>query len=163
MLAEPLDPGEVKVDGRGGRAVLRIGELEFPVREGTAGLEPAALLAAQWYRPACWREARTGLNYRRFFTISELIGVRVEDPEVFAATHAKVLELVRDGVAEGLRIDHVDGLADPGGTCGDCGTPSAGTAGWWSRRSSPARSGWLPAGRWPGPPGTTPCTGWTGC
>lgn len=115
VLAEPLDPGEVKVHGRGGRAVLRIGELEFPLREGTAGLEPMALLAAQWYRPACWREARTGLNYRRFFTISELIGVRVEDPEVFAATHAKVLELVRDGVAEGLRIDHVDGLADPGG------------------------------------------------
>lgn len=121
VLAEPLDPGSVKVvggagaDGRGDRAVLRIGELEFPLREGTAGLEPAALLAAQWYRPACWREARTGLNYRRFFTISELIGVRVEDPEVFAVTHAKVLELVRDGVAEGLRIDHVDGLADPEG------------------------------------------------
>lgn len=125
VLAEPLDPRAIEVSevpvregaaaGQGDRAVLRIGELEFPVREGTAGLEPAALLAAQWYRPAHWREARTGLNYRRFFTISELIGVRVEDPEVFAATHAKVLELVRDGVAEGLRIDHVDGLADPGG------------------------------------------------
>lgn len=117
VLAEPLDPGSVEVGeaGEGAGAVLRIGELEFPVRAGTAGLEPAALLAAQWYRPAHWREARTGLNYRRFFTISELIGVRVEDPEVFAVTHAKVLELVRDGVAEGLRIDHVDGLADPGG------------------------------------------------
>ncbi|MFI5860704.1 malto-oligosyltrehalose synthase [Streptomyces sp. NPDC051546] len=119
VLAKPLDPGAVEVaDGAGPgdrAAVLRIGELEFPLREGTAGLEPAALLAAQWYRPACWREARTGLNYRRFFTISELIGVRVEDPEVFAATHAKVLELVRDGVAAGLRIDHVDGLADPAG------------------------------------------------
>ncbi|MCX5127464.1 malto-oligosyltrehalose synthase [Streptomyces sp. NBC_00193] len=121
VLGEPLDPASVKVGeaaggaGGGDRAVLRIGELEFPLREGTAGLDPASLLAAQWYRPACWREARTGLNYRRFFTISELIGVRVEDPEVFAVTHAKVLELVRDGVAEGLRIDHVDGLADPEG------------------------------------------------
>lgn len=115
VLGEPLDPGELKVDGRGDRAVLRIGELEFPLRAGTAELEPAALLAAQWYRPACWREARTGLNYRRFFTISELIGVRVEEPDVFAATHAKVLELVRDGVVAGLRIDHVDGLADPEG------------------------------------------------
>ncbi|WP_330299218.1 malto-oligosyltrehalose synthase [Streptomyces sp. NBC_00503] len=128
VLAAPLDPREARVEGRDGRdggrddgppgdrgAVLRIGDLEFPLREGTAQLDPAELLAAQWYRPAHWREARTGLNYRRFFTISELIGVRVEDPEVFAATHAKVLELVRDGVAEGLRIDHVDGLADPEG------------------------------------------------
>ncbi|MCY0934065.1 malto-oligosyltrehalose synthase [Streptomyces sp. H34-S4] len=123
VLAEPLDPGDIEIktgagpdtEGPGEPSVLRIGELEFPLREGTAGLEPAALLAAQWYRPACWREARTGLNYRRFFTISELIGVRVEDPEVFEATHAKVLELVRDGVVEGLRIDHVDGLADPAG------------------------------------------------
>ncbi|CAM5615997.1 malto-oligosyltrehalose synthase [Streptomyces avidinii] len=115
VLGEPLDPAGLKVDGRGDRAVLRIGELEFPLRRGTAELEPAALLDAQWYRPAFWREARTGLNYRRFFTISELIGVRVEDPDVFAATHAKVLELVRDGIVGGLRIDHVDGLADPEG------------------------------------------------
>ncbi|MET9463722.1 malto-oligosyltrehalose synthase [Streptomyces sp. NPDC006544] len=115
VLGEPLDPGGLKVDGRGERAVLRIGELEFPLRRGTAELEPAALLAAQWYRPAYWREARTRLNYRRFFTISELIGVRVEDPGVFDATHSKVLELVRDGVVAGLRIDHVDGLADPEG------------------------------------------------
>ncbi|NEE55111.1 malto-oligosyltrehalose synthase, partial [Streptomyces sp. SID8455] len=53
------------------------------------------------------------LNYRRFFTVSELIGVRVEHPEVFDATHSKVLELLRDGVLDGLRIDHPDGLADP--------------------------------------------------
>ncbi|MFJ1866139.1 malto-oligosyltrehalose synthase [Streptomyces sp. NPDC088097] len=95
--------------------VLRYGEKEFPLRVGTAHLPEAELLAAQWYRVAWWREARTGLNYRRFFTISDLIGVRVEDPGVFAATHAKVLELVRDGVVHGLRIDHVDGLADPEG------------------------------------------------
>ncbi|MCB5179575.1 malto-oligosyltrehalose synthase [Streptomyces antimicrobicus] len=95
--------------------VLVCGGREFPLREGTAGLPMPELLARQWYRPAWWREARTALNYRRFFTIAELIGVRMEDPEVFAATHGKVLELVRDGVAEGLRIDHVDGLADPGG------------------------------------------------
>ncbi|TDU75310.1 malto-oligosyltrehalose synthase [Streptomyces sp. KS 21] len=113
VLPGPPGPGAFTVDRDGG--VLRHGELEFPLREGTAGLARAELLAAQWYRPAWWREARTGLNYRRFFTISDLIGVRVEDPEVFAATHAKVLELVRDGVAEGLRIDHVDGLADPEG------------------------------------------------
>jgi (1->4)-alpha-D-glucan 1-alpha-D-glucosylmutase len=51
--------------------------------------------------------------HRRFFTIDSLAGVRVEDPEVFEVTHAKVLELVRDGLVDGLRIDHPDGLADP--------------------------------------------------
>jgi (1->4)-alpha-D-glucan 1-alpha-D-glucosylmutase len=51
--------------------------------------------------------------YRRFFDIGELAGVRVEDPEVFEATHAKVLELVEDGLVDGLRIDHPDGLANP--------------------------------------------------
>ncbi|MEK8145478.1 hypothetical protein NKH18_41260 [Streptomyces sp. M10(2022)] len=71
------------------------------------------LLAAQHYRLGWWRLARTELNYRRFFTVSDLIAVRVEHPEVFAATHGKVLELVRDGVVDGLRIDHPDGLADP--------------------------------------------------
>ncbi|MGW1521208.1 malto-oligosyltrehalose synthase [Streptomyces sp. NPDC002287] len=110
VLAEPDEPFTVDA----GAGLLRCGEQEFPLREGTAGLALPELLAAQWYRPAWWREARTSLNYRRFFTISDLIGVRVEDPEVFAATHAKVLELVRDGVVAGLRIDHVDGLADPG-------------------------------------------------
>lgn len=110
VLPGPAADCALVVDGD----VLRHGEQEFPLREGTGNLELPELLAAQWYRPAWWREARTSLNYRRFFTISDLIGVRVEDPEVFAATHAKVLELVRDGVAEGLRIDHVDGLADPG-------------------------------------------------
>jgi (1->4)-alpha-D-glucan 1-alpha-D-glucosylmutase len=51
--------------------------------------------------------------YRRFFDIGELAGVRVEDPDVFAATHEKVLELVADGAVDGLRIDHPDGLANP--------------------------------------------------
>jgi (1->4)-alpha-D-glucan 1-alpha-D-glucosylmutase len=54
-------------------------------------------------------------HYRRFFDIDDLAGVRVEDPEVFELTHAKVLSLLADGVIEGLRIDHPDGLADPAG------------------------------------------------
>jgi (1->4)-alpha-D-glucan 1-alpha-D-glucosylmutase len=54
-------------------------------------------------------------HYRRFFDIDDLAGVRVEDPEVFELTHAKVLSLVADGVVDGLRIDHPDGLADPAG------------------------------------------------
>lgn len=108
--------------------VLHYGEQRFPVRASTAGLPMAKLLDAQWYRLCWWRLARTELNYRRFFTVSELIGLRVEDPVVFDATHAKILELVRDGVVEGLRVDHPDGVADPEGylrrlheaTGGDC-------------------------------------------
>ncbi|MFJ3877513.1 malto-oligosyltrehalose synthase [Streptomyces sp. NPDC090077] len=110
VLGSDGETGEVV---RGAEALLRYGAVELPLRAGTAGLPMPELLAAQWYRAAWWREARTALNYRRFFTISDLIGVRVEDPAVFAATHAKVLQLVRDGVVTGLRIDHVDGLADP--------------------------------------------------
>ncbi|WP_405745737.1 malto-oligosyltrehalose synthase [Streptomyces sp. NBC_01525] len=92
---------------------LRYGRHAFPLRPGTEDLPLPRLLDAQWYRLAWWRLARTELNYRRFFTVSELIGVRVEDPEVFEATHRTVLRLVREGVLDGLRVDHPDGLADP--------------------------------------------------
>jgi (1->4)-alpha-D-glucan 1-alpha-D-glucosylmutase len=54
-------------------------------------------------------------GHRRFFDIDELAGVRVEDPEVFDVTHAKIVQLVRDGIVAGVRVDHVDGLADPAG------------------------------------------------
>ncbi|MFI7383902.1 malto-oligosyltrehalose synthase [Streptomyces sp. NPDC049813] len=100
----------MKVEGD----VLRYYEHEFPLRDGTRGLPLPQLLDAQWYRLAWWRLARTELNYRRFFTISDLIGVRVEEPEVFDATHATVLRLLHEGVVDGLRVDHPDGLADPG-------------------------------------------------
>lgn len=99
----------LEVDGD----VLRYHDHAFPLREGTRRLPLPRLLDAQWYRPVWWRMARTELNYRRFFSISELIGLRVEDPEVFEATHAKILELLREGVIDGLRVDHPDGLADP--------------------------------------------------
>ncbi|KQX55770.1 MULTISPECIES: malto-oligosyltrehalose synthase [unclassified Streptomyces] len=105
---------------------LHLDGQEFPLRPGTEGLPLDELLDAQWYRLGWWRLARTELNYRRFFTISELIGVRVEDPEVFEATHAKIVELVRDGVVEGLRIDHPDGLADPQGYLDDLAAATGG-------------------------------------
>ncbi|MBX9393782.1 malto-oligosyltrehalose synthase [Streptomyces sp. TRM72054] len=111
VLGHPLgtEIEHLEVDGD----VLRYHDHAFPLREGTEDLPLPQLLDAQWYRPVWWRLARTELNYRRFFSISELIGVRVEDPEVFEATHAKVLQLLHDGVIDGLRIDHPDGLADP--------------------------------------------------
>ncbi|MCT9075541.1 malto-oligosyltrehalose synthase [Streptomyces fulvoviolaceus] len=111
VLGHPLgaELGNLTVDGD----VLRYYDHVFPLREGTEELPLPQLLDAQWYRPAWWRLARTELNYRRFFSISELIGVRVEDPEVFEATHAKIFQLLHEGVVEGLRVDHPDGLADP--------------------------------------------------
>ncbi|MDH6704090.1 (1-_4)-alpha-D-glucan 1-alpha-D-glucosylmutase [Kitasatospora sp. MAA19] len=95
--------------------VLRYHQHELPLRPGTADLPLTGLLARQWYRLAWWRLARTELNYRRFFTVNELIAVRVEEPEVFAATHAVLLRLHAEGVVDGFRIDHPDGLADPRG------------------------------------------------
>src|SRR3954449_6863630 len=59
-------------------------------------------------------DRRTGV-YRRFFDVGDLAGVRVEDPEVFELTQAKAIELARDGLVDGLRIDHPDGLVDPRG------------------------------------------------
>src|SRR6478736_3449408 len=59
-------------------------------------------------------DPETGVH-RRFFDVGDLGGVRIEDPEVFELTHAKALELVREGLVDGLRIDHPDGLADPRG------------------------------------------------
>ncbi|MDJ0340696.1 malto-oligosyltrehalose synthase [Streptomyces sp. H10-C2] len=114
-LGEVLGELRVEDDKTLGEPVLRYYDHAFPLRPGTESLPLRELLDAQWYRLAHWREARTDLNYRRFFTISDLIAIRVEDPEVFDATHAKLLELLRDGVADGLRIDHPDGLADPAG------------------------------------------------
>jgi (1->4)-alpha-D-glucan 1-alpha-D-glucosylmutase len=76
-----------------------------------------ALIALQHWRPAHWRAARDTLSTRRFFNINELIGVRVEEESVFDLTHQLPLALVRDGRIDGLRIDHIDGLADPAGYC----------------------------------------------
>jgi (1->4)-alpha-D-glucan 1-alpha-D-glucosylmutase len=75
------------------------------------------LLERQSYRLASWRTAADDINWRRFFDINELGGLRVERPAVFEATHAKIFELVAEGLVDGLRIDHIDGLADPRGYC----------------------------------------------
>jgi (1->4)-alpha-D-glucan 1-alpha-D-glucosylmutase len=71
------------------------------------------LLEKQHYRLAYWRVASDEINYRRFFEITDLAGLRVEDPQVFEATHALVARLAQDGGIDGVRIDHPDGLADP--------------------------------------------------
>ncbi|MDH2428072.1 malto-oligosyltrehalose synthase [Sphaerisporangium sp. TRM90804] len=94
---------EVVVDGD----VVRYFDHEFPVRPGSGGR-----LGEQHYRLVPWRN---GPGYRRFFDVSSLIGLRVEDPEIFDATHELILSLVAEGLITGLRVDHPDGLADPRG------------------------------------------------
>jgi (1->4)-alpha-D-glucan 1-alpha-D-glucosylmutase len=71
------------------------------------------LLADQGYRLSHWRVAADEINYRRFFDINELAAIRVEDPAVFEALHALPLRLAGEGLVQGFRIDHVDGLFDP--------------------------------------------------
>ncbi len=71
------------------------------------------LLAGQAYRLANWKKAAEEINYRRFFDINELVGLRVEDPRVFEDRHRLITELARKEDVIGLRVDHVDGLYDP--------------------------------------------------
>jgi len=73
----------------------------------------AQLLKQQVYQLAFWKQAGERINYRRFFDINHLIGIRVEELEVFEATHALLLRLVAGGKVTGLRVDHIDGLRDP--------------------------------------------------
>ncbi|MCK3842586.1 malto-oligosyltrehalose synthase [Pseudomonas sp. W15Feb34] len=75
------------------------------------------LLEQQTYRLASWRTAADDINWRRFFDVNELGGLRVERTAVFEATHGKIFELISAGLIDGLRIDHIDGLADPRGYC----------------------------------------------
>ncbi|MGA2602131.1 MAG: alpha-amylase family glycosyl hydrolase, partial [Bryobacteraceae bacterium] len=77
-----------------------------------------ALIRKQPYELAFWRVAREKINYRRFFDVTELIGIRAQEAQVFDATHALPLELLAEGKVSGLRIDHVDGLLDPAGYLG---------------------------------------------
>src|SRR6516162_3140075 len=118
ILAGPLGDclADLSVDRAGpDGTVLRYHEHVLPVRPGTEDLPLADLAAAQHYRLADWRAGATELNWRRFFDVTSLIAVRVEDEDVFAATHGLLLRLMADGLIDGLRVDHPDGLADPRG------------------------------------------------
>lgn len=75
------------------------------------------LLNQQQYRLAYWRTAGEELGYRRFFDVNTLIGLRVERPHVFDATHSRIVEWLQKGVLDGVRIDHPDGLRDPQQYC----------------------------------------------
>jgi (1->4)-alpha-D-glucan 1-alpha-D-glucosylmutase len=105
------DPGHPGHSG----PVLRYFDHVLPLRDGIADLPLGVLLSQQHYRLTDWHDAATQLNWRRFFDIDTLIAIRVEDPDVFHATHQVLLGLLNEGLIDGLRIDHPDGLADPAG------------------------------------------------
>jgi (1->4)-alpha-D-glucan 1-alpha-D-glucosylmutase len=116
---EKVIAGEVTLSDD--RTQLRYHERAFPVAPGTAdgvdgsGGTAAEVHARQHYRLVSWRRGAAELTYRRFFDIATLAAVRVEDPEVFAAAHGEILRWVAAGEVDGLRVDHPDGLSDPGG------------------------------------------------
>jgi len=131
---EHLEPGPTRVPGAGPEQVKRAlwdlcrrrAEIRTFVEENVRLFngrknEPESfslldrLLAEQAYWLSFWRLANEEINYRRFFAISDLVSLRVEDPRVFDAAHALVLRLVREGKVTGFRIDHIDGLYDPQG------------------------------------------------
>ena len=94
---------------------LRYFDKRYPIADGTGEGTPQEVHDRQHYQLVDWRRADDQLNYRRFFAINTLAGLRVEDPEVFRATHELIVELVENGSVDALRIDHPDGLADPKG------------------------------------------------
>jgi len=115
-----------------GKLAVAYGPHRLPIRpedypEITGGAEPAkadlahwqapsalhALLERQNFRLAWWRTAGDRINWRRFFDVNELAGLRIEDEAVFEQVHAVTLRLYAEGLIDGVRIDHVDGLADP--------------------------------------------------
>lgn len=107
----PLAPGSLDA----ARAAL--GERAAAADAGDEAAQNELARAAherQHYRLVPWTRGDAELNYRRFFTITTLAGVRVEDPEVFAESHAEVARWIENGWIQGLRVDHPDGLADPG-------------------------------------------------
>lgn len=112
-----LEKGAIRLhrDSVTNKAALVYYDTAYPLNPGTwdENKSIAELHEAQSWRLMSWREAPKQLSWRRFFEITGLVGVRVEDEQVFHDTHRLILELVHDGTVDGLRIDHIDGLADP--------------------------------------------------
>jgi (1->4)-alpha-D-glucan 1-alpha-D-glucosylmutase len=111
VLGDEPEPRLSIADGE-----LRYEDHRFPLAPGSAddGASLPEVHARQHYELINWRRADAELNYRRFFAVSTLAGIRVEIPWVFDESHVEIVRWIRDGIADGLRVDHPDGLADPG-------------------------------------------------
>ncbi len=114
-LPEPFETllEKDKITVRNGHMV--VGDLSVPIADDTVGMAIGAAHDAQAWRLTHWMHERDGVTHRRFFSISGLIGMRVEQDHIFDAMHSKVFDLIANGEAHGLRIDHIDGLVDPDG------------------------------------------------
>jgi len=115
---EALENKELVLKIENGKPILQYFEQKLPIAAGAECLNTESIdgiLSRQHYRLAHWRKAADSINYRRFFDISDLVGLRTERDDVFRATHSYALELVNEGKVTGLRIDHIDGLLDPKG------------------------------------------------
>ncbi len=114
-LERVLERGEITLEQTERGMRLRYFDHSLPVNMATAAPERglAELLAAQHYELAFWRTAQRDVNYRRFFDVNDLISLRVEQEDVFLATHRTVLRLVSAGHVDGIRVDHIDGLLEP--------------------------------------------------
>ena len=108
-FAELAEKGEIRVGGD----AMQIGDLSVPLVPGTGDGTVEDVHEAQHWSLTHWRYERDGITHRRFFSVTGLIGMRVEDRAVFEAMHAKLFELLDAGLVQGVRVDHIDGLADP--------------------------------------------------
>ncbi|HUC17148.1 MAG TPA: malto-oligosyltrehalose synthase [Acetobacteraceae bacterium] len=114
--AETLAKGEIRLEREAGE--IAYFEHRFPLADGTAtGGNLHTVLEAQHYQLAWWRTAGDAINWRRFFNINGLVALRAERAAVFNATHQLVVDLYAAGLIDGVRVDHVDGLADPAAYC----------------------------------------------
>jgi malto-oligosyltrehalose synthase len=106
----PIDPNDYA-------HVAECGFESFDTSNASGRCQLHTLLQRQHYRLAWWGVAGDEINWRRFFDINGLAGLRIEDPKVFEETHATLFRLYADGLIDGFRVDHVDGLSDPPGYC----------------------------------------------
>ena len=117
-LRDILAAGEITIVPETGGLVARYFENRFPIADGTDETQGLAeLLACQHYRLAWWRVANDEINWRRFFDINELAGLRMEHPAAFDDVHALIFRLYAEGLIDGVRVDHIDGLSDPARYC----------------------------------------------
>lgn len=113
VLGSDDDANALEVDDSGDEPMLRLGDLAYPIAPGTGDGSGPQVHDRQHYHLIGWRNGICG--YRRFFSITSLAGLRQEDRVVFDATHVEVKRWFDEGLVDGVRIDHPDGLSDPAG------------------------------------------------